>query len=218
MSPPVGPTGCEGSDAGQGQSAWLAGASASAFATTLKFGNESVAVSEQIATASVGRRFGDRFTLRLSGGAVVGGRATGASAYVIDPGWLASATVARRWLGGGNNAPFFATALTLGVASAATTDASGSRAALVAQDTRIAGVLGGTFGRIWSPYLLASVFGGPVAWDHGTKDRVGSDRYHYSVGLGGSLALAKAVDLFAEAAFFGEQSAALGMSFSFWDG
>lgn len=157
-------------------------------------------------------------TLTIAGGAVLDGElAQPGIGYDIAPGWLTAVTVGRRWLGGGKNDFFLATSLTVGISFTHTESPTGVRTSLVAQDNRLGVVVGRTVAGIWNPYIVARVFGGPVHWNIDGTDVVGSDRHHYAIGLGGSLAVAGAVDIVGEAAFFGERSFVFGATYSFWD-
>jgi len=194
----------------------------SAFRSDLRFdGRYDLGVEEGSASASVGRRFGDLFTLRLDGGAIVGGELQQDGArYHVDPGWVVSATIARKWFGDPGDLFFFATTLTVGVSAANTQGENGvgdgSRPLLVAQDNRLGAVLGHVFGGVWSPYVAARAFGGPVFWRFDGHDVTGTDRHHYTIGLGGNLTVGD-FDVSAEGAFFGERSLSIGVSHSFWD-
>jgi hypothetical protein len=157
-------------------------------------------------------------TLTLSGGALLDGELDGGGVrYDVSPGWLAAVTVARQWVGGGKNDFFLTTSLTVGFSSTHTESPAGVRTGLTAQDTRLGVIFGRTFAGIWNPYVVGRVFGGPVHWSIDGTDVVGGDRHHYTIGLGGSLALGSSVDLVAEGMFFGERSFVLGMTYSSWD-
>jgi hypothetical protein len=56
-----------------------------------------------------------------------------------------------------------------------------------------------------------------VFWNVNGAPVVGSDRHHYTIGLGGSLALGKTFFLSYETMFLGERSAAIGVGAAFWD-
>lgn len=218
MSPPVGSTGCE-ANAEAGASAWLAGASAGAFATKLRFeGDRDFDVSEHSAAISVGRRFGDALTLRLDGGAIAGGALAGTDAHAtVGLGWIASATGAHRFAFAGSAHAFLVLSLTVGVSRARTEATDGAESALTAQDTRLGVAAGPTVAGVFSPYVAARAFGGPVFWNVGGTSVVGSDRHHYTVGLGGSLALGKTLTLSYETMFFGERSASIALGAAIWD-
>ncbi len=61
-------------------------------------------------------------------------------------------------------------------------------------------------------YLAARAFGGPVSWRRGGDDVVGSDRYHYTVGVGASVRIPGVLDVGLEALPLGERSATLSVT------
>jgi len=160
---------------------------------------------------SFGRRFDQRFSLRLSAGAVLGGDVEGDGRYDVGHGFLGSLTGAARWFGGGNEKPFLVTTLAAG-ASHTTTTALGSERTdgLTAIDVRGGAQLGITLFRAWSPYLVARAFGGPIAW----RGLTGSDRHHYALGFGTS-ANAGRFDLVFDATLLGERAVSWGAGMSF---
>ncbi|MCP4448720.1 MAG: hypothetical protein GY811_25800 [Myxococcales bacterium] len=65
------------------------------------------------------------------------------------------------------------------------------------------------------PFASPRAFGGPVSWQLGREDVVGSDQYHYSVGVGGTYRVPGALDVFAEVLALGERSMSIGGSVAF---
>jgi hypothetical protein len=166
----------------------------------------------------VGRRFGDALSLRIGAGAITSGRVVDfGRRYDLAPGWLASVTVAREWLGPAGHGWFVSTALTIGVAGTRTTGPVDASTSFVAQDSRIGAVVGRTVGGVYSPYAVLRAFGGPVFWRRDGDRVVGGDLHHYGIGAGGSFTIAGMVDIVGEATLIGEKTFTLGVSVSFWD-
>jgi hypothetical protein len=157
-------------------------------------------------------------SLRLGVGAIVGGRLVDHGMhYDLSPGWLVTATAAREWLGSSGHGWFVSTAIIIGVSGAHTSNPVAGSAPLIAQDNRLSVAAGKTIGGVWSPYLTARAFGGPVFWRRGDQDVVGGDSHHYGIGAGGSFTIRGFVDVIGEATLIGEKTFTLGVSFSFWD-
>jgi hypothetical protein len=193
--------------------------SAGALSTRIDFDSgPSSDLKEQVVVGSFGRRFGDVASLRLGAGALVSGSVVDRGLrHDLDPGWLVSATLAREWLGASGHGWFVSTALTIGVSGTHTTNPDVGRTSLLAQDNRIGAVAGKTVGGVFSPYVTARVFGGPVLWRRDGRDVTGGDVHHYGIGAGGSFTVAGTVDIVGEATLIGEKTFTLGVSVSFWD-
>ncbi len=164
-----------------------------------------------------GRRFGDRFTLLLTTGAVLEGELSGEGhTYDIAPGFLASLTGAYRVLGGPGKLGFATVTLGYGMSFAKTREVGGAREheSLSASDARLGALGGVTLFDALSPYAAARLFGGPVSWHQLGRDRTGSDRHHYALGFGASLAVAPSLSLSAEAILLGERTLSAGFSLS----
>ena len=80
---------------------------------------------------------------------------------------------------------------------------------------RLAVVVGRTFLDVFSPYLAARVFGGPVFWTARGNGEVGTDWYHYQFALGFVVTLPAGLDVYAECAPLGERRCAGGAGVSF---
>lgn len=196
---------------------WIVSAGVSSFASTLRFsGDRDFRVFEQSVAASLGRRFGKQWSVRVVGGAVLGGRLDrGGERFDVNPGWLAAINVAGNWMNVGGKNWFLGASLTVGASSAPTGGSSGESRRITAQDTRLGVLFGHVFAQIWSPYVLARAFGGPVKWTVDGGDATGTDTHHYALGLGGNITVTRGFDVFAEEAYFGERSLAAGASLAF---
>ena len=83
-----------------------------------------------------------------------------------------------------------------------------------ALDLRVGGALGFKLGRIFRPYALARLFGGPVFWRYGGSAVTGTDTRHYQLGAGLALALSM-FNAALEGAPLGEQALALTLGAAF---
>lgn len=159
---------------------------------------------------------GERSTLDLAAGAVVSGQ-LGApdGAYTLGPGWIAGASYTYRLVDFSLPRPFVLLTGTLAATAARTERADGTAAGtLSAFDVRVGATAGYTFADVFSPYVAARLFGGPVSWRYAGAAVTGSDDYHYQPALGVVLSYAD-VDLNAEWAFLGERALSFGLGVSF---
>jgi hypothetical protein len=221
---PAGPTGCEGSDAQRGDEQdensarlWRAGAGFGVFDADLSFdGAANYELVQSVGAVSFGRMFDEGWALRASGGAIVGGTLEGEGhSYDVLPGFMANLTGSRQWLR--RTRWFFTTTLGITYSRARTRENAGSQETqtIEASDLRVGGMLGATLFDAWSPYAALRAFGGPVAWRQLGRDRTGSDRHHYAIGVGSSLALWRRLELVVDLAFLGERSLSGGFAIAF---
>jgi hypothetical protein len=209
---PVGPTGCEGT----AHSAYFVGAAVGAMRTHVRFDNDATfALDEQAATAFAGYSTPSGWSFRGSVGALVDGSLENDAmpgAHDLSPGFVAAIGVARQWtLGDGY---WFVTGSAgLSVAAASThTAGMADDPRFVAADARIGAIAGRTFAQIWSPYVLARGFGGPVFWKVAGMDATGSDTRHFQLGVGLSVATSIGLTLVVDVSALGEQAASVGAS------
>lgn len=210
------PCGDEGEDADPPE--WEVGAALSVTRTTIVFDGVDYELEQHAAAASFGRRFGERTTVRVSGGAVLGGELTGEGrAYDVGPGWLLGVSGSHRLLGLPEHPQFATLSLSFGAVSSATEERAGAGESerLSASDLRVGLVAGVTLWRVWSPYLLARGFGGPVSFTQLGRERTGSDKYHYALGLGSAVGLPWDLQIGVEAALLGEQTLSAGVVWAF---
>jgi len=90
----------------------------------------------------------------------------------------------------------------------APSDASESYTAF---DLRLGAQFGIALARVFRPYAVARVFGGPVLWHYDGEAVTGTDTHHYQLGAGLAVRLAKALNIFAEGVPLGEQAIAVGV-------
>lgn len=179
----------------------------------LAFDGSDYELSQHAAVASVARRFGERFTLRLSAGAVLDGQLHGEGfVYDIEPGPLLSLGGAYRLFGPPSDLHFVTLSLAYGMSFAESEDrATGERERFTASDARFGVMAGITLWERVSPYVAGRVFGGPVGLKQRGRERTGSDRGKVAVGIGVGSSVGRGVTLTTEAMMLGERSAALGV-------
>jgi hypothetical protein len=133
----------------------------------------------------------------------------------VGAGFLGSLTATYLPLFESERRPFLLTTLTAGYARTSAVSDDNMRYRWSAGDLRLGVMLGKTFFDRLIPFATARLFGGPVSWKLGGEDVVGSDIYHYTVGLGTTYRIPGKLDIFVEALGLGEQSARIGGTFSF---
>lgn len=84
-----------------------------------------------------------------------------------------------------------------------------------ALDLRVGAELGAKLGRIFRPYALARVFGGPVFWHYQGSDVTGTDTRHFQLGAGLALRLSPHFNVSFEGVPLGEQALALTLGAAF---
>lgn len=198
---------------------WEIGAAVSTTRADIRFDDESDYELEQHAVAaSFGRRFGERTTLRLTAGAIVGGELSGEGrAYAVGPGFVGSIQGSHRLLGLPEHPQFVTLSLSFGMSSTATEERGGAGESerLAASDLRVGLLAGYTFWRVWSPYVVARGFGGPVSLRQLGRDRTGSDRHHYALGGGAAVGLPWGLQAGIEYPALGERTLSAGVVFAF---
>ncbi len=164
----------------------------------------------------------DRLSLQIAAGGMLAGTMRGDDGVDRDvgPGWLLAGGPTWRVLDGVEGAqPYLMLSLSFGATGTRTRAdppevARPLRGDYLGIDARFGATVGKTFGDVFSPYLAARAFGGPVLWVEGDQDRLGTDRYHVQIAAGAALLLGP-VDVFVEGAPLGERglSAGLGLSY-----
>lgn len=192
---------------------WHVGASGLYTATALRF-SKSVRGDETrfatVATASYAPSA--RLGIQASAGATFAGRLHMADGdHDFTPGPVVAAGVGYRLIEG---RPFLILTSLLSASAARTRPGAqpGNSTGYEALDLRLGVLAGTTLFDVLSPYLLARVFGGPVFWRYQGHAQTGTDVYHYQLGAGLALQLAKPVELFLEGVPLGEQALSLGLS------
>jgi hypothetical protein len=169
-------------------------------------------LEEQAATAFAGYSTPGGWSFRASVGALLDGSLEGDTMHDIGPGFVAAIGAARQWTFG-DGLWFVTGSLGLSIASASTQQAGATdEPSFFAGDARVGAIAGRTLAKIWSPYLLARGFGGPVLWTIAGMDATGSDTRHFQLGAGLSVATSVGLTIVVDVSALGEQAASLGAS------
>lgn len=167
-----------------------------------------------------------------AGGIVAGDLVHGAAHDTMGPGFSAFTGIAWRVVDGHDAIPFVQLTGTLSFTHALTrTDDRGTRtdgstspnaqpetSRFTALDLRLGAIAGYPIANgVFTPYVTARVFGGPVAWRFDGETVTGTDLYKYQLGGGLSLALFdRKLDVFAEGIPLGERGVAAGIGTTFF--
>lgn len=179
-------------------------------------GSADYELTQDSVVGSFGRRFEKRFSLRLSAGALLGGRLSGEGyAYDLAPGWLVAASGSYQLFGDPGRVPFLIGTLTFGSSGTrATQQGGGESAYFSATDLRVGAMFGYTLWDRVSPYVAVRAFGGPIVWHHAGFTYTGTDRHHYTLGGGLSVSLPLGLDLRVDGSALGERSVSGGLALS----
>jgi hypothetical protein len=189
------------------------GGSYGAFRTTLRFGDELVALQQMAVSASLEWRATKTLSLQFAAGGIFNGRLAGDP---MGPGGVGSVAVSWLVLDQAKWWPFVQLSASASFSAVQALvpqgDANPRPALYSALDVRGGVVAGYTLFERVTPYVVGRLFGGPVFYGTGP---LGTDLYHYQVGLGVVVGLPKGFDLSAELIPLGEQrvTAAVGYSF-----
>jgi hypothetical protein len=184
-----------------------------------------VTTERHAVTASVDYRVTPTTTFGGGLGAGLGGLMTQnlgrtSRRFLVLPGWEFTFSYSRQLLDGRGKRPFLLLGLSGGGSGGATRQevSSGPTPAssfLYAFDIRGGLTFGKTFWNVVSPYAVARLFGGPVLWGYGGKTNLGSDQYHFQLGVGVVGGLPRGFDLFAEVIGAGERAVTAGVGKTF---
>jgi len=177
-------------------------------------GDQTFELTERAATAFAGYSAANGWSFRGTLGALLdGGLDDGTSGtHDLGAGVVGAVGAARQWkLGDGYWFVTGSAGISVAVSSTHTAGAT-SDPRFVAGDMRIGAIAGRTFGEIWSPYVLARGFGGPVFWSVNGMDVTGTDTRHFQLGAGMSVATSIGLTVVVDISALGEQGASLGAS------
>ncbi|HEX4336895.1 MAG TPA: hypothetical protein VH062_13340 [Polyangiaceae bacterium] len=200
------------------RSKWRVGASYSFTSTAIRFdGNTKPEEQRDGVAISVAYRPSLRWTLEAGAGPLFGGHLRFAQAtYDFRPGLLTTLGASYRILDALDARPFVLFTGQAAFVAASTRDPLSSQStAYDALDIRLGAVAGWTIWNVFSPYGLVRAFGGPVYWTYQGRSVTGTDTHHYQVGLGGSVLIARRIDVFVEGVPLGEQAISAGAGVSF---
>jgi hypothetical protein len=222
----VGPTAtartlCDAEDSAPGSPAaeprpWRVAAAYGWLSSSLRFGDVTAPFDQRSVAVSVSRSLGSQWTVSAGAGAVVSGNIdAGGVSYRMDPGWLARLGVSWLPLDGSGPWPFLALSGSLAASGVQTTGPGGVQAPLTSLDAGLSVSAGKSIAGIVAPYVGAKVFGGPVFWQLGGASTTGTDVSHWQVAFGLAANLPFGIDLLAEWAPFGAQSAVVQAGWTF---
>ena len=195
---------------------WRAGASGGAFSTTIVFdGDQNVDIEQASVSATLGYQVSTRWGVVASAGGILGGTVNHGVDGDIGSGVVASLSGTYLALYESEKRPFVLGSLTIGHSRTSAVSDDTMRHDWIAYDLRAGIMVGKTIGERFVPFASARAFGGPVDWKLGGEDVIGSDKYHYTLGLGASYRIPGKIDFFAEVLGLGEKSASLGGSVAF---
>lgn len=197
--------------------------------TTLRFGDGKRAdLTRHSVFGSLEVPLASRLSAHLGGGGIASGALEhGAARDAIGPGLTGFVGVAGRVFDGQGALPFLQLTATLSTSHAITrgngrrTDGSVDPGSgdnrYTAFDLRIGAIAGKTIEGVFTPYVAARAFGGPVYWRYDGERVTGTDVYKYQLGGGVSLALfQRRLDVFAEGVALGERGVAAGIGTTFF--
>jgi len=172
------------------------------------------------------------FSALIGAGGIAGGTLEhGFARDAIGPGFAGFSGIAWRAVDGKGALPFVQLTATLSVTHALTrTDDRGTRTdgttspgaqpdtpRFTAFDLRVGAVAGKTIADVFTPYVTARAFGGPISWRFDGAEVTGTDLYKYQLGGGLSLAvLDRRFDVFAEGIALGERGVSAGIGTTFF--
>ncbi|MCA9710155.1 MAG: hypothetical protein KDK70_30225 [Myxococcales bacterium] len=192
------------------------GASYGLTATDLRIDRTRVDVRQHAAALSLRRTMDGGWSLGGTVGVLAGGSLLVAGRlHALGPGGAVSVSGSREWLHDERRHLFLATTWAAAITLAPTVTRQHQRGLYGAVDVSLALAVGGTIANVWSPYLSARAFGGPVWMTEVGGPVPGHDPDHHSLGCGSVLTLPKHVELGLDAALLGAQglTASVGASF-----
>ncbi len=145
--------------------------------------------------------------LSVMGGAVVGGqigRQGGDVTARVLPGPLAAVSLSWRVLGLKETEPLLLLSTTFSFVTHDTVLLDNSKSRYTAGDVRFGVICGKTLWDVFTPYGVARIFGGPVFY--GAAGVAGTDLYHFQLGVGATVSVARRVDFFVEGIALGERA------------
>jgi hypothetical protein len=194
---------------------WAVGLSGLYTSTALRFSNSVRADETRYATqASLAYLPSKKLVLQAGIGATFAGHLViDQQRYDFSPGPLASLGADYRFIDDGRL--FVLGTSSLSFSATRTQRADVPSAGYQALDLRLGGELGVQLARVFRPYALARVFGGPVYWRYQGSAVTGTDTHHYQLGAGLALALSENFNAFVEGVPLGERALSFGLGAAF---
>ena len=194
---------------------WAVGLSGLWTSTRLRFSNSVRADETRYgALASLAYVPSRKLVLQLGAGATFAGRLVAADqTYDFSPGPLASLGADYRVFE--SERVFVMLTSALAFSAARTRLGAAPTVGYAALDVRLGGEVGVQLARVFRPYALARVFGGPVFWRYQGQAVTGTDTHHYQLGAGLALRLPKNFNAFVEGVPLGERALSFGGGMAF---
>lgn len=203
-------------DGDSSKKSWRAGASGGAFRSTIVFdGDQNVDIEQSSVSGILGYQLSTRAGLVASAGGILGGTVNHGTEGDIGSGLVVSLSANYLALYETDTRPFLLGSVTFGHSRTSAVSDDNMRHDWNAFDMRAGLMVGKTISDQFVPFASARAFAGPVSWKLGGEDVVGTDKYHYTLGLGATFRIPGKLDLFAEVLGLGEKSASVGGSVSF---
>jgi hypothetical protein len=199
---------------------WRLGGGYAFTSTTIRLSGDRRADEQRhAAVATLDVRPTSRVTLQLGLGALIGGGLDlGSVHHDFDPGLAVVAGASWRVVDAEGARPFLLLGTQIAFSASTTHDRSIAGASAIgyeALDVRLGVAAGYTIARTLSTYALARAFGGPIFWRIAGEAVTGTDLYHYQLGAGLSVVVAKRFDVYVEGVPLGERAIAAGLGWSF---
>lgn len=159
----------------------------------------------------------ERWTLRLQGGAIVGGSLQTDDFVIhdVEPGGVAALGIEYRALIGKGLVPFVDLSMFVSASWADTVAPESTKTiGYFATDARLGARAGWNIMGNAFPYVAVRAFGGPVQWQMAGEDVTGTDIYHYQLALGTAGQIGP-VGFFVEWSGLGERAVSSGVSAAF---
>jgi len=193
------------------RSRWAVGVSGLYTSTRLRFSDGLYADQVRYAAlATVAYLPLEKLVLQVGAGAAFGGSLTvpdGVHRFSPGPTLLLGAD----WSAFDDGRYFLLLTSSFSLATARTQASGEGSVGYQAFDLRLGAEFGIELARIFRPYAVARLFGGPVFWHYQGQAVTGTDTHHYQLGAGLALRVSKALNLFAEGVPLGEQAVAAGV-------
>ena len=185
---------------------WVMGVAGVYSRTSLQFGDAVRAGQSRHALVGVGAySLTPALSLRASAGVAFAGELRAPDGvHAFDPGPTLALGADYRLLGGKGKAFWLLSAMVS--ATTARTHLGTQSARYSAFDLRLGTAFGVQLFEMLRPYALLRVFGGPAFWRYAGSSRVGTDVYHYQIGVGLAWLIAERVDISFEGVPLGERA------------
>jgi hypothetical protein len=190
---------------------WAVGVSGLYTSTRLRFSDDLHADQVRYATlASLAYLPTAKLVLQAGAGAAFGGSLTLPDGeHQFTPG--ATALIGADYRAFDDGRYFLLLTSGLSFTTARTQRAGDASESYTAFDLRLGVQFGIALARVFRPYAVARVFGGPISWHYAGEAVTGTDTHHYQLGAGLAVRLTKTLNVFAEGVPLGEQAVALGV-------